>query len=425
MTRSSRRHESVAGGASLELLLDALAAIASERDEAAVLGQTVDLARLVTRAPFGTAFLVDGRRAHHAVIRGAGEAAPPPATTSTLVHAVLRAGMPVRLATDEGDTSAVTRLFGGSPVGSFLGVPLRHEGEVLGALCLARPPGRGSFTHEEASLAEAVARHAAVALRAGRALSERERAVEGLAAAYQLKTDFVAMASHELRTPLTPILGYSMTLLDHWEELDDARKRHFVEVVKTQSLRLSRIIKNLLTAIGVDAGTVAPTPRHIDVRDVVLRAVREQADRAVTVKAPGGVVAVADADHVLQIVANLVSNATRFGEPPVEVDVRDAGDEIQVVVSDAGPGIAEEEVPALFRRTPGATTSDGFGIGLAVASDLARMQGGRLWYEPNRPVGARFVLALPKSPEGVRPDPALLSPRVTERRSHSARISAY
>jgi signal transduction histidine kinase len=116
----------------------------------------------------------------------------------------------------------------------------------------------------------------------------------------------------------------------------------------------------------------------------------------------------ADSDRLCQILVNYVSNALRYGTPPVTVVATVEQGWAQVRVDDAGTGVAEEFVPHLFEkfaRSGRAKTRyvDGTGLGLAIVRQLARAQGGDAWYEPNQPNGSRFCLRLPLAQTPDRP----------------------
>jgi two-component system sensor histidine kinase MtrB len=121
----------------------------------------------------------------------------------------------------------------------------------------------------------------------------------------------------------------------------------------------------------------------------------------VQVEVPAGLVVRADRRRVEQVIANLVENALRYGEPPVVVSAREDGQEIVVGVSDRGSGVPEERKEALFsrltltglpRRKSAAT-----GIGLALVRGLVEAMGGRVWYDAGDGEGARFSFTLPSA----------------------------
>ena len=115
----------------------------------------------------------------------------------------------------------------------------------------------------------------------------------------------------------------------------------------------------------------------------------------------GSPVSYIDPFHLRQMVANLVSNALRYGEPPVVVTVLEDADGVSLEVTDAGAGVPEDFVPQLFDRFTRATTGtaaqqSGSGFGLYIVNRLAEANGCRLTYSPGAPSGSRFRLELPR-----------------------------
>ncbi|GHA42408.1 hypothetical protein GCM10010372_48010 [Streptomyces tauricus] len=115
---------------------------------------------------------------------------------------------------------------------------------------------------------------------------------------------------------------------------------------------------------------------------------------------PGHLVARVDPVGFAEIFGNYLENALAYGRDPVEITAREAGGRIEVRVADHGSGVPESFVPHLFeryRRDPAtAAATEGTGLGLWIARNLARANGGDAWYEPGRPNGAVFCVSLPK-----------------------------
>ena len=121
---------------------------------------------------------------------------------------------------------------------------------------------------------------------------------------------------------------------------------------------------------------------------------------------PAELEAVSDLDAFDRIVSNLITNALRYGEPPVRIQAERQDRHFRLAVEDSGSGVNPEFVPELFERftrsEESAKSAQGAGLGLSIAQSFARAQGGDLIYKPIQPSGARFELVLPY------PNPELL-----------------
>jgi len=221
-----------------------------------------------------------------------------------------------------------------------------------------------------------------------RRVDEQERA----------RRTFVATASHELRTPLASLrlmLGMlAEDLRDGDPDIDDARGQ--VERASAQSERLARLANDLLDLSRLDA-VVALRDEPVDLGGLA-RAVAAEFD-GVELEQAGDVWAQADPGAVARIVRILLDNARRFAPPgaPVELDVHAGAAGCVLAVSDRGPGVAPEDRERIFERFErgsGPLNDGGFGLGLAIARELALRMHGDLRLDP-RASGGRFVLELP------------------------------
>lgn len=229
------------------------------------------------------------------------------------------------------------------------------------------------------------------------------RANAQLRQADELKSRFLAMASHELRTPLTAIEGFTSTMLHRWDQLDDSEKVRFLEIVDTQSRRLSRLVEDLLTLSRVESGKLHVQPSAVHVASAIKRVLSDlNVDSAVTVLADDNVHVLADDVHLTQILVNFVGNALKYGGPPIEIEVAADGQWADLAVCDHGAGVPQEFEGQLFepfaRARHDASAPHGSGLGLSIVRGLVEAQGGIAWYEPNEPAGARFTARLPRAP---------------------------
>lgn len=235
------------------------------------------------------------------------------------------------------------------------------------------------------------------------------QANEALVAADRVKSDFLAMASHEMRTPLTIIRGFNEILLRRGEHIDDDDRVEYLTTMSLSVGRLEHLVNDLLLAARIEdadtsQGVVKIRSTGFDLADLLRRTLDHSAldpDHA-ELHCPPGPQVNADADLLAQIVDNLLSNAHKYGTPPVEVHAKTGHHTLEIVVRDHGRGVPEAFVPELFERFTQASVGDrrtatGTGLGLWVARGLARLHGGDLTYEPASP-GARFRVQIEEFP---------------------------
>jgi signal transduction histidine kinase len=278
-----------------------------------------------------------------------------------------------------------------------------------GSLLVWTSPYAPFFGDEELALLRALGAVTGLALdNVNLFRAEHEMRLE-LERANEVKSNFVALAAHELRTPMTTIHGFVTTLHHLSDRLDDAQREQVREALLQQTQRMAGLIEQLLDLSRLDAEAIDIVPEPIQVRDQVLdivTAVVPDPD-LVDVEIGDHTVAVADRIAVERIVSNLLTNALRYGTPPVIVRAEQTDRHFRLSVEDRGTGVPEEFVPDLFERfsrnQDTAADAVGTGLGLAIARSYARAHGGDLLYERAIPHGARFLLVLPAQPRRVDP----------------------
>ena len=216
-----------------------------------------------------------------------------------------------------------------------------------------------------------------------------------------VKTNFVALAAHELRTPMTTILGFVTTLHALKERLDTEQRESVETGLLQQTQRMANLVEQLLDLSRLDAEAIDITPERLDVRAHIQEIVDLAAAglAAVQIDVPAGTMANIDPHALDRIVTNLVTNAFRYGTPPVRVHAEQTDRHFRLTVEDEGDGVSSDFVPDLFERFTRGDRSrvitTGTGLGLAIARSYARAHGGDLVYEDAEPHGARFRLILP------------------------------
>ena len=200
--------------------------------------------------------------------------------------------------------------------------------------------------------------------------------VTGLREAERARHEFLAMVTQDLRSPITTILGLGVTLEAYGEELSAERIRRTGASIRRQAERISRVADDLYEVSRLESHSLRLTLRPTDVAGAVEAALSALEDPSgVEVEVPEGLEVLADGRRLELIVASLVENALTHGAPPVVVEAWEEREGIDLVVTDAGPGVPAGAVPTLFTRP-------GSGIGLYLARGLAEAMGGRVAYDP-------------------------------------------
>jgi two-component system sensor histidine kinase BaeS len=219
---------------------------------------------------------------------------------------------------------------------------------------------------------------------------------------------FLASVGHELKTPLTTVQGYTEALLDGTVDTPEERRRS-LERIHGETLRLARLVQDLLDLARLGRGQFAVALVDADVAAVLREAASAAADRA----GAGGVpveqvfdqplAAHVDPGRLRQVLDNLLDNATRSSLPgrPVTLAARARGDgRVEVAVVDQGPGIAPEDLPRAFERgylwsRYRRTRTVGSGLGLAIVKALCDAMGVAIRAEQASGGGTAFRLLLP------------------------------
>lgn len=226
-------------------------------------------------------------------------------------------------------------------------------------------------------------------------------------AASRAKSDFLAELSHELRTPLSSIVGYTELLSDGG--LSREREASALEAISESAQLIRALVDGLLDLARIERGIAKVDARPVALAELLadvtlmLRPLAE-AHRVVLIApepAAGDPLALADPVKLRQVVLNLASNAIKYNRPGGRVDLEIAAlsaDEVAIRVHDTGVGIPAAAGNQLFepfaRFAADATTTDGFGLGLAVSRRLIEAMGGRIEVDSRIGEGSTFTVAL-------------------------------
>jgi len=294
-------------------------------------------------------------------------------------------------------------------VASMLSVPLTWHDQTVGVLNVQTEQPR-DFSGSDVDQLGAVADLLAGIVEKGRQQSEAEARVEALKAIDEARNELIALVTHELRTPLAVVRAYTDLLAEEpplvgRESRDRIRREtraQWHRATLEQVERLDRLVDSILASVRVvpeGPASVVPVDVPAAVDEVIASLRPLLAQHAVEVRSTSHLHALADPPRLRQIVEHLVENAVKYAPPETTIAIDWALVEgvVQLGVTDEGPGIPEEWRERIFepyaRRDT--HTARGSGIGLYAAKRLGESMGARLWCEPARTHGARFVVALP------------------------------
>ena len=254
-----------------------------------------------------------------------------------------------------------------------------------------------------------------LSLERGRIAGEAEKArLE--AEAERLQSALLSSVSHDLRTPLAVITGAATTLLATSPAVDPAAQRDLLQAIYDESVRLTRLVGNLLDMTRVAAGAMKVNKEWQSIEAVVGAAIGrvegQLAGRPLRVDVPAGLPLVPfDAVLVEQVLINLLENAAKYAPAGTPIEVSAAAEspaEVSLTVADRGPGVPEAERGRIFDKFYRVTggPAGGAGLGLAICRGIVEAHGGRIDVTAREGGGAvfRFTLPIEGSPPVVEED---------------------
>jgi len=284
-------------------------------------------------------------------------------------------------------------------------IPLHGSSRQFGSLMLRQ--GGARFGEPERRVASIFAQQLAVALE--RATFEREaREARVAAEAVRVRQALLSAVSHDFRTPLASIKA-ALTSIVPAHQVNDVLPAadDIIELVRTsieETERLERLVSNLLDLTRLRSGSFAPRRIAVPVRDIIeeaLKAAKGLLDtRSIDVRIRDDVSDVdVDPVQIGQVLRNVVENAATYSPSgsPIKIVVAPWREQVEIRVSDSGPGIPAGDRDAVFEEffRGGDGTSGGTGLGLAIARAILSAHGGQIWVEETPGGGATLAMRLP------------------------------
>lgn len=221
-----------------------------------------------------------------------------------------------------------------------------------------------------------------------------------------IQEEFISTVSHELRTPLTSIRGFSQTLLNSWDKIDEENKKKFVQIIEEQSNRLINLVENILTVSKINADK--PIIKEVNVNIVIEKVVQilsqKYKNHNIIMKFNNYLPPVRlDEDKFQQIMTNLLDNACKYSEENKDVIVSTSyadSENVLIKIQDSGVGIKEEDLDKIFDkfvRLENVLTSktQGNGLGLYITKNLVESMSGKINAKSEINLGTEFTLEFP------------------------------
>lgn len=227
----------------------------------------------------------------------------------------------------------------------------------------------------------------------------------------KMRKEFVANVSHELRTPLTTIKSYAETLLDGALDSRDIAV-NFLNVINSESERMTRLVKDLLQLSKLDYDKVEWNMKEINLPDIIKECVfkmeiaAKQKDQDLTYEIKEEVLGiVGDKDRIEQVIINILSNAIKYTPENGSISVTAAKTEdnkVEVRIADTGMGIPKEDIPRLFERfyrvdKARSRMMGGTGLGLSIAKNIVEAHNGTIRIESEYGQGTVVIIDFPSA----------------------------
>lgn len=221
------------------------------------------------------------------------------------------------------------------------------------------------------------------------------------------RNEFLANISHELRTPLTYVKGYADII--NRPDTSEREMKEYAKIIREETEQLTTLIKSLFELAKMDQNNFPIRKKKIAIGDIVqsvtdlIQPVLKEKSIRLQMDCPDEVIAFVDPDRVQQVIINILDNAIKhsnhYAEVSLQVDQTEAF--VEIVVTDDGEGIPEEDIPYLFDRLyrvekSRSRQSGGAGLGLAITKEIMESHGGSIHIYSELGKGTRVVMRLPR-----------------------------
>lgn len=283
--------------------------------------------------------------------------------------------------------------------------PLKTNQGILGVLGINLKDKNRKITIDDRNLLESFVTQTSLAIERVY-LVEEYRQMQIMREKEIMQSALFDSISHDLKTPLVSIKGSLSDMLEN-ENLDERSKRAYLENSYEETVRMNRLINNLLDMARLEAGAVKLSFKAYEIRDLIGTAIKEfeeaLKDRKVTIKISQDLPNV-PMDFVLmvKVLTNLIDNAIKYApfNLPIDIEAGVAGDQVEIKVLDRGLGIPPEDLEQIFDkfyRVKRPENFEGTGLGLSICKRIVEAHKGRIWAENRSGGGSIVTIALPLS----------------------------
>jgi signal transduction histidine kinase len=293
---------------------------------------------------------------------------------------------------------------------SLVIIPIRRESNTIG-LILLESIIEDLPTEDTMVFLTRLSDHASIAI-------SNAQLYNAVQSANIAKSEFVSFVSHELKNPMTSIKGYTELLAAGAVGPVNEAQANFLVTIRSNVERMSTLVSDLNDVSRIEAGRLRLDFRAVvlsEITEEVVRSLRRQIEeksQKLTIQLPQELSKMwADRSRVVQILTNLISNATKYTQASGEIlvlaetcdnqwDPNGAARVVHVWVKDNGIGIGPEDQKKIFQKffrseDPKTREATGTGLGLNITRSLVEMQGGRIWFVSEFRQGTTFHFTLP------------------------------
>ena len=220
----------------------------------------------------------------------------------------------------------------------------------------------------------------------------------------RMKGELVRSVSHEFRTPLSAIVGMTEMILNG--DIEDEKVTHYLNIIKSEGLRLSQMVSELLSIARIESGKKSFNLKAIDVNNLIrtvidsfaAQSARKEAD--IRYSENSFLSFIGDEEKIKQLLINLLANALTFSDNHciIEIEARRKQQAVEIIISDNGWGISQEDIPHIterFYRGKHGKRTKGTGLGLALCKEIVRMHGGEMEITSKEGEGTRIFFTIP------------------------------